>query len=243
MENNKVNFLFCGDSYTWGEELQGPEGNHTRRINQRFSHVVSTALNKTYENISHSGRSNDWIVKKTIQWFEAGNSCDTAIIQFSHPKRWIWYDMNGNTHHMPGNYTRKEKYLLKNFEKQEAQKAYFEFISSRYLSQDNYWKNMFLLRNYLKDKCDTIHLTLTVAPRGVVGKDYKKNFWYQCVGDVKIIELQPLLYMGSEKNIENWCPELRDDTLDDNNNKRFSGTHPSAKGHQKIAESILNVIK
>lgn len=229
MEKNKVNFLFNGDSYTWGEELQGPEQNHIRRENERFSHVVSSILNKTYVNISRSGASNDWIVKKTIEWFEAGNTCETAIIQFSHPARWIWYDTNGSHWHMPASVKSVSSFIPA---AQEAQKAHLESISNRYLNQNNYWKNMFFLRNYLKDKCKIVQMSLTTAPRN------KKNFWCQCVGDVKILELQPLLYNGSE----NMCPELKDDTLDDNNNKRFSGTHPSVKGHRLIARAILDSI-
>jgi lysophospholipase L1-like esterase len=59
------------------------------------------------------------------------------------------------------------------------------------------------------------------------------------VGDVSILALKPLL----KDDKENWCPKLKSDILDDNNNKRFSGVHPSAKGHQKIAENITRLIK
>jgi hypothetical protein len=211
----KVDLFFCGDSFTWGEELQGTEQNHRRRERERFSGVLAKRLDKTHVNISRSGTSNDWIVKKTIEWFEQGNSCDTAIIQFSHEKRWIWYDEVGKSHHMPA-------------------KSHNTQAPCKHTALNNYWKNMFLIRNYLKDKCKIVHLSLTTAPYGTIGKDYKKNFWYKCVGDVSILELKPLL--RSEK--ENWCPNLNSDILDDNNNKRFSGAHPSAKGHILIAETI-----
>ena len=92
---------------------------------------------------------------------------------------------------------------------------------------------------YLKDKCKIVHLSLHTAPYGTIGKDYKENFWYKCVGDVSILALKPLL----KDDKENWCPKLKSDILDDNNNKRFSGVHPSAKGHQKIAENITRLIK
>ena len=212
----QVDLLFVGDSFTWGEELQGPENYHYKREMQRFSGVMSIDLDKSYDNISRSGVSNDWIVKKTVEWFEVGNSCDTAIIQFSHQDRWIRYDEVGKPHHMPAHTG-----------------------TCKHTALNNYWKNMFLIRNYLKDKCKIVHLSLTTAPYGTIGKDYKKNFWYKCVGDVSILELKPLL--KSEK--ENWCPKLNSDILDDNNNKRFSGVHPSAIGHQKIAESIMKLLK
>ncbi len=204
----KVDLFFCGDSFTWGEELQGIDNNHSRRERERFSGVLAKRLGKTHQNISRSGTSNDWIVKKTIEWFEQGNSCDTAIIQFSHEKRWIWYDEVGKPHHMPA-------------------KSHNTQAPSKHTALNNYWKNMFLIRNYLKDKCNIIHLNLCEVPR-------VKNFWYDVVGNIDIIELKPLL-RGCR---ENFCPKLNSNILDNNDNKRFSGAHPSAKGHILIAETI-----
>jgi len=228
----KVNLFFCGDSFTWGEELQGTDNNHRRRERERFSGVLAKRLGKTHVNISRSGTSNDWIVKKTIEWFEQGNSCDTAIIQFSHEKRWMWYDKKGKQHHMPSKYKEEESYLYTSNEKEQAQHAYMKHVVSGDSVLDNYWKNMFMIRNYLKDKCNIIHLNLYDVP-------WSNNFWNNLVGDIDILELKPLL--KSEK--ENWCPKLNSDILDGNNNKRFSGVHPSAKGHQKIAENITRLIK
>ena len=226
MQTNKVNLFFCGDSFTWGEELQGPEQNHHRREKERFSGVLAEQLGKTHENISRSGTSNDWIVKKSIEWFEKGNSCDTAIIQFSHYYRWMWYDKNGKHHHMPAKWKEQDTHM-KTTEKQEAQKAYMSNVISEHFALDNYWKNMFLLRNYLKDKCNVIHLTLTELPLG-------KNFWYESVGNINIIELIPFL----KKDQSNFCPKLNSNILDNNDNKRFSGAHPSTEGHKRIAQLI-----
>ena len=237
MGKNKVDFFFCGDSFTWGEELQGPEDNHEKREKERFSGVLSSMLNKTHVNISRSGTSNDWIVKNTIEWFEKGNTCDTAIIQFSHHYRWIWYDKTGKPHHMPAKKDTDPNHRIKP-PKREALKAYSENISSRYLAADNYWKNMFLLRNYLKGKCKIVHLSLTTIPLGVIGEDYKKNFWYNCNDKVKIFELTPFL-RGDEKN---FCPRLNTEVLDENYNNRFWGSHPSAIGHYKIAERIMSTL-
>ena len=40
----KVDLFFCGDSFTWGEELQGPEQNHRKRERERFSGVLAKRL-------------------------------------------------------------------------------------------------------------------------------------------------------------------------------------------------------
>ena len=42
----KVNLFFCGDSNTYGEELQGIEDNHQKRIDLRYSSLVSKKLDK-----------------------------------------------------------------------------------------------------------------------------------------------------------------------------------------------------
>ena len=96
----KVDLFFCGDSNTFGEELQGIEEDHQKRVEQRYSTLVSKKLDKTHENISQSGACNDWIVKTVVEWFELGNKCDTAIIQFSAATRWGWYDENGQYQNM-----------------------------------------------------------------------------------------------------------------------------------------------
>ena len=250
----KVDLFFCGDSYTWGEELQGPEQNHTRRVKKRFSTLVSESLGKTHENISISGTSNDWIVKKTIEWFEEGNSCDVAVVQFSHEKRWMWYDKNGKQHHMPAKWMQRDSYLYATTEKEEAQKAYFQYVAiNDQFAVDNYWKNMFMLRNYLKDKCRVIHMNLGEVPRDRV-RGNVKNFWYGAVGhDIEILELKPLLKLPvetkiSEENRGRWkwfnpyfTRNLESEVLDNNLNKRFSGSHPSAKGHRKISEKIIEI--
>ena len=236
MAKNKVGLFFCGDSFTWGEELQGPEQNHERRKKERFSGVLSDMLGKSHDNISRSGTSNDWIVKKTIEWFQAGNSCEIAVIQFSHHNRWMWFDKDGKHHHMPAKLGKNNSHVEFS-EKYEAQKAYMEKVISRYFTAENYWKNMFVLRYFLKNKCKVIFLSLTTPPYGFCGKDYKKNFWCRSVGKVNILTLTPML-----NSDDDWCLNLRDNTLDSNLNKRFAGSHPSAKGHKKIAKRILEML-
>ena len=60
--------LFSGCSFTWGDELQGVEGDHQRRIEMRFSTI---ATDKQTFNIAECGISNDAIVKKTIDFIES----------------------------------------------------------------------------------------------------------------------------------------------------------------------------
>ena len=209
----EVDLFFSGDSNTYGEELQGKENDHKKRIQKRYSSLVSDKLGKTHCNLSQSGASNDWIVKTTVEWFEGGGRCDTAIIQFSHYCRWGWYDEYGKYWNIPksggGRHFTEKMY--------EAHNNYQQSVWSEQLALDNYWKNKFFLKNYLKDKCKVIWMTLGTIPKG-------DNIWKNFCGDIEI---------GEQKRIvlRNICERLDDDVL--------GGSHPNEVGHQNIANWVL----
>ena len=228
----KTDLFFCGDSDTYGMELEGLEGDHTKRESLRFSNLVSQDLGKTHHNISKSGACNDWIVKNTIDWFEAGNVCETAVIQFSEPRRWGYYDSEGVYENMPNqNYENKIKGSKWHFGVKEdqliAHQVYYESIWSMHLELDNYWKNLFFLHNYLQYKCQVLFNTLTTSPVPGVGK-YEKfptNSWYDLCKNIEI---------GEHTNIvqDHRCPLI-------DRSKGLMGSHPSAQGHRNIADDIL----
>ena len=209
----KVDLFFCGDSNTYGEELQGKENDHKKRIQKRYSSLVSDKLGKTHCNLSESGASNDWIVKTTVDWFEGGGECNTAIIQFSHYCRWGWYDEDGKYWNIPKSgggrhFTEKMN---------EASMNYQQSVWSEQLALDNYWKNKFFLKNYLKDKCKVIWMTLGTIPKG-------DNIWKNLCGDIEIGEQKRII-------LRNICERLDDDVL--------GGSHPNEVGHQNIANWVL----
>jgi len=194
--------LFVGDSVTYGMELE-PEHRE-----YRFSHLVATDKNLSYHNNSKSGACNDWIVKRAVQFFRDGNTCDTAIIQFSAPERWAFFDPTKEVWRNIGN--AKTTNNLKSQTMADAHTVYYKYIYTPELAKENYWKNVFFLNEYLKDKCKTIYLTLThPVPQTVSGSE---NTW---APDVEI---------GSVKYIVG--------------DSRLIG-HPSKEGHRKIADYIL----
>ena len=75
--NYENTFIFCGDSDTWGAELEGLEGDHARR-EALFLKPSRTRLRKDTLQHLKEWCCNDWIVK-TIDWFEAG-TYETAVI-------------------------------------------------------------------------------------------------------------------------------------------------------------------
>ena len=144
--------FFCGDSVTFGMEL---EPNHEQ---YRFSQLVATDKNLSYHNISKSGACNDWIVKNAIQYFREGNTCDTAIIQFSAPERWSFFD-SGRGFANIGNATTTNN--LRNKRMRWAHLSYYERIYTPELANENYWKNVFLIDEYL---LSLIHISEPTRP-------------------------------------------------------------------------------
>ena len=144
-----MKLFFCGDSVTAGMELKNPE-------TSRFSYLIDPEA----ENISLSGACNDWIVKQTVSWFEKGNTCDVAIIQFSFYHRWAWYGAKGEMFNV-GKRETTNNFLCDGMK--EAHEAYYSKIFSNTMAFNNYWKNVFLIDNYLP--CKKIYLTLNHTPR------------------------------------------------------------------------------
>lgn len=96
-----VNIFFNGCSYTWGSELSESE-----RKKYVFSQLISERTGLTYDNISIGGASNERILRTTVEWFEKGNTCDYAIIQWSNRCRREYMEEDGTlknilTFHIP----------------------------------------------------------------------------------------------------------------------------------------------
>ena len=175
-----VDLLFVGDSVTYGMELE-PE--HEK---YRFSNLVATDKNLTHHNRSLSGACNDWIVKTAVNFFREGNTCETAIIQFSDENRWIFHDPKLKRFLNMGNEKTTNNFFTKHM--QPAHTAYYKYIYTHELAIENYWKNVFFLNEYLKERCKTIYLTLTPpVPRNDWTPDVEIASVKTIVGDSRLI--------------------------------------------------------
>ena len=74
--------LFDGCSITYGDELQGTNCDDDYRVKTRFSHVVAEELGDNYVNLGTCGKSNDGILRTTLEYCE-NHKVDLAIIQFT----------------------------------------------------------------------------------------------------------------------------------------------------------------
>jgi len=232
------NLLFNGCSWTYGAELEGPEKNYEYQKNHRFSNLVSNHFRMSYENISNCGVSNDGIVESTIDWFEKGNTCDIAIIQFTLNLRTIWYnkDDNNKEHHL--NHFFKHKSHRISF----IRNLYYKTFYSNLLGHQNYYKNLFFLEKYLTEKnIKYIFTKLSVSDQ----YEYDENNdygWKKYCSKIKVKLLKELI--GKQSNFqkhtvvnENYCKDFF--------NKDYpvlNGTHPSEIGHQKIANYLIEEI-
>ena len=220
-----VDLLFCGCSFTEGGELEGIEKDYEYQRLNRFSHIVSERLNKTYKNISSSGISNDTIVRTTIDWFEQGNTCDMAIIQLTRYNRIEWYDDNGNPVKFSAWMQDVRSY---------SNRMYYSFIDNEAVRVNNYYKNLFLLETYFELK-GIKHYFLTLESHSMnkipsTWKDYHKN---NSITKFTDIINDPTYY----------CEDLYSKNKNNRKFASFNGSHPNELGHQKIAQHIIDNIE
>jgi hypothetical protein len=218
------NILFCGDSWTYGGELDqfNPELYKFRR-RKRFSQIVSERLNKTYYNISKPGASNDWIAYHAIDWFEQGNTCDIAVIQFSVYCRFSYYDTRNKElkRLLPGdviNKVKNEDYFAKT-------------LINEYNGYQNYFKNLFVLNKYLKNRgVKILYLNIQKPIRHIEDNQY----WASYCKDIEVDCLYDVIgHVGDGRNPNFIRPQLI-------TNKTLPGIHPSVMGHSVIADHIIN---
>jgi hypothetical protein len=234
------NFLFNGCSFTVGGELEGPYNDIEYQRTHRFSNLVANHFGMNYENISSNGASNDWIVEKTIEWIEEGNTCDIAVIQFSVRYRTVWYDQDSKIEYRIS----PKKIINSNPRLKYVQSLYYKTFYSDILGIQNFYKNLFFLTNYFESK----NIKYVFLSLKHIEKESNSYGWARYCKKQKIVDIVNLL--GKKDNNreftivnDNYCPDLQQQYP---NNPRYQfllGGHPSEIGHQKIAEYIINRIQ
>jgi hypothetical protein len=237
------NLLFNGCSYTNGSELQGKENNYEYRRLHRFSHLIGEKMDKTYENIALGGNSNDRIVRTTIEWFEKGNTCDLAIIQFTlisrhefisriaaHPVNFapniilpLFWEVEGKIEN------RRDYTNAKN-----AYEHYYKHVYNDNLGLYNFYKNLFILEHYLEKNNIPYYFIKLAGDRAWLDNPERNVYWRHCC-----------------KHTYSSIPAINGTILDLQDNSNFTidyskdgypalnGKHPSELGHQRIADYII----
>ena len=206
--------LFDGCSWTWGDELEN-------RKKDRFSTLVSDHLGKDHVNLSERGKSNDGILRTTIEYCQS-NTVDLAIIQFTKISRREILDSKG------------ERYIRINVgSKNETSGLYFENLYTHADDIANFYKNKFLLEHFFKVKGIPYYFVCLNKKKDLYKENYieyllykRKPSSWQKMSDTEPVTSLYTLFGGDKKDGTPYFDYPP------------SG-HPNIKGHQKIADHIL----
>lgn len=242
------NVYVNGCSWTFGGELEGLEGDHEYREKHRWSQVIEDRCGVTVFNDSENGISNDGIVRKTMQWFAAGNTCDIALVQMTLMNRMEWMNEKTNKKYnlSPGNVIRNElrsAYDSIVFNKLNpgliaASRAYLESLYNYRWGIHHRNKQQWILEKILEENTQDyqfIHLMNHIV------FDRKDNDWYPHLKK-EIFPLYNIIPWEARDDEESklYCKNYFKDHPKEYKYSSYNGSHPSALGHQKIAEHFIN---
>jgi hypothetical protein len=238
------NLFFNGCSFTEGGELEGPNRDLEYQRTYRFSHLVSENLGVNYINLASPGKSSDWIVENTVKWFEQGNTCDLAIIQFTAQKRTILYGKDRKEYHIFNPVLKSQKEIYPTFSQDFIKIAnnYYKDIYTDYFGCQNLYKNLFFIHSYFKNK-NIPAIFMKLFSNEIT---YNSGWKFRC----KNIEITPIveniipILPCHDKNKKYYCKDYT--SLYSKNNlhaKVLTGTHPNEYGHQLISDYVISKIK
>ena len=205
--------LFDGCSWTYGCELERPNGDHDKRKRERWSNLVSEHFQSDHVNLGEGGKSNDGILRTTIAYCER-HKIDFAFIQFTkNNRREILTPRKG-----------KNKYRrVLGSSTDEVNQYYLKHLSTDDDDVANYYKNKFLLEYYFKVNNIPYFFTMLTRKNELQIKG-KPTSW-QLMSDSKPVTC---LYNVLEGDLSNYYYRIPQ-----------NGGHPNEKGHRKIADFLI----
>lgn len=225
-DRKHYDILFCGDSWTWGGELDVENSEDPQyRQTHNFSYYVGQRTNKSVFNLSLPGESNDWIVRQMFDWFETGNYADVAVIQWTFWARVSYHNLNNefisvkpeNTVPRPNKTFFDPAFPF--------WKIFYEHCYTDYSGYQMWFKNLIFADLYLKSKgVKPIYLSLQSDPIYNMSMDYYSQ--YKEAG--RIEDLYCLLNKSN-----NYIDTPRENYYPCKN-------HPNSKGHSIIADYIIS---
>ena len=202
--------FFCGDSWTYGDELE-----ESHREACRWSNIVSERTGRSSYNLSTPGNSNDWITTALLDWFESGNTSDVAVVQFTYNSRISYWTTKSALQIVAPQIVEREEHYWDPFIKFYSD--YYRECYTDYSGCQMYAKNLCLIDSYLKSRgVKPIYLTIQ-PPVFNIPLDYFLGYSRKCA--VKYL----VDVIGTRK--ENYVK---------------SSYHPNITGHSIIADYIIS---
>ena len=188
------------------------------RVNERFSNLVSPRS----VNLGECGVSNDFIVRNTIDWL-GKMSVDIVVMQFTVHQRLELFDEEGNIEPLTPQRIRGKK-----------EEVYYKDVYTDQIGVENLWKNLFLWDSYCKNTGQKYialiadHYDDAIRfPNRMFDKGY--GHWRKLCKDIPRTMLNMEVLGLMRQYPKHYAQGVR-------------GGHPSAKGHQKIAEKVKELI-
>ena len=210
-----MSLCFSGCSITWGDELHN-------RIGERYSTLVSDHYKCGHVNISKCGISNDNIVRNTIKYLQ-NTKTDIVVLQFTVTSRIEFYDQ----------YKDPQLYTPQNI-KTNTQRNYYTKIYNDVLGVENMWKNIFLFDAYCKSVGQKYVSMIAdhFEPSILRPKEFYNGhigYWRQLCKDYNPVLIQNQLLGMDRVDPQNYAQGV-------------NGGHPSAEGHKKMANKVIELI-
>ena len=188
------------------------------RLSERFSNLVSPRS----VNLGECGVSNDFIVRNTIDWL-GKMSVDIVVMQFTVHQRLELFDEEGNIERLTPQKIRTKK-----------EEVYYKDVYTDQIGVENLWKNLFLWDSYCKNNGQKYialiadHYDDAIRfPDRMFDKGY--GHWRKLCKDIPHTMLNMEVLGLMRQYPKHYAQGIR-------------GGHPSAKGHQKIADKVQELI-
>lgn len=170
--------LFDGCSYTFGGELENPEKDAFPHLVSRMG-LMKGAKPRKYRSIAKCGKSNDGILRTTLDFCEK-NPVSRAIIQFTvYSRREIFEE-------------RKNGYFFISAQNNdEGSVEYYKNFQNVSDDVANFHKNRFILENYFQKRNIKYYFLELQRREDIVG--YKPSSWYNLVSHSPITNFRDIL--------------------------------------------------
>ena len=171
--------LFDGCSYTYGDELENPEKDAYPHLVARMG-LMEGAKPRTYKNIGACGKSNDGILRTTLDFCEK-YPVSIAVIQFTKfSRREVMRDWS------------IDKYLnLHPQNEDEVSRDYYKNVHTLNDDVANYHKNKFLLENYFNKK-NIRYFFLNLQKMGMI-RGYTPSSWFHMASKEPVVNMKEIL--------------------------------------------------